>query len=463
MNTTHPVRLVTSVAVISLALAACGATSDNDNGDTSGTSDTGSGTGHAGSDSAVTSTGEAADEGGNDDDDHDHDDRDHEADDHDDHDESGAAEHHAPVPRLTVTYDGGLLVLDAETLEVEADLELPGFNRINDAGDGRHVLVSTEGGWAPLDAGSWSEPHGDHDHYYTAVPELHDVLVEAEMPAHVVNHDGLTALFDDGTGNITVLESDTWADAIENGAVDATRTLTTDAPHHGVAVADTDGRMLVSVGDEDGRTGAVLLDESDTVVEESDQCPGLHGETVANGDLFIVGCEDGALILHDDHFHKATSPDDFGRIGNAYGFDDSPIVLGDYRSDPDGGPLTQVSLLNTDSEEIQLVELGDGVEYTFRNLARGGEGEALVLGSDGELRVINPETGEIEQSIPVIDPWEVPEDWQEAQPNLIQSGWLAYVTDPANDAIHIVDYSRGEVWKSVEILHTPIEMVATTG
>lgn len=453
MKTSRKTPALAGIAVLSFVLAACGS---DDNEADEPTTDL----------PAVGQTDEPTDAH---DDDHGHDDHGHDDDDHDHgHDddghgaEAGSAEHHAPVPRITVTYDGGLLVLDAETLEVEGDLELPGFNRINDAGDGRHVLVSTEGGWAPLDTGTWREPHGDHDHYYTQAPELHDVIVEAGMPAHVVVHDGLTALFDDATGDITVVESDDWTDAVEHRHVHTVREYSTPAAHHGVAIADTDGRLLVSEGDEDGRTGARLLDESNTVLEESDQCPGLHGETVAGDDLFVVGCEDGALILHGDHFHKVSSPDEFGRIGNAYGFVDSAIVLGDYRNDPDGGiALNQISLIDTEAETIELVDIG--VEYTWRGLARGGEGEVLVLGNDGELRVINPETGETEQSIPVLEAWDVPEDWQEAHPALIQLDWMAYVTDPANNSIHIVDYSGGEVWRSVEVPHAPIEIVGTTG
>ena len=65
------------------------------------------------------------------------------------------AEAAAATPRLTVTYDGGVQVLDATTLEVLADLPLAGFNRLNPAGDGRHVMVSTEGGFRVLDAGTW--------------------------------------------------------------------------------------------------------------------------------------------------------------------------------------------------------------------------------------------------------------------------------------------------------------------
>lgn len=374
---------------------------------------------------------------------------------------SGATEAAAQTPRLALTYDGGLLVLDATTLEVEADLELAGFNRIKGAGDGRHVLVSTEGGWAVLDAGTWTQVHGDHDHYYTAAPALHDVLVEADRPAHVVVHDGLTALFDDGTGDVTVVPADGWTDAVEAGQVAPTRTYTTPSPHHGVAIADSAGRLLVTEGTEEARTGARLL-STDAVLDESDECPGVHGETVAGEDTFLVGCEDGVLVVHDDHFHKIASPDAFGRIGNAFGVADSSLVLGDYKTDPEGGiGLTQVSLVDAEAETIRLVDVGS--EYTWRGLARGDGGEALVLGADGGLRVLDPATGETVRTIEVTGSWAVPEAWQAAHPALTVLDGMAYVTEPATSTVHIVDYVEGSVWKSVEVPHAPIEMVGVTG
>src|SRR5690606_5177953 len=147
------------------------------------------------------------------------------------------------VPRLAVTYDGGVQVLDATTLEVVGDLALDGFARLNPAGDGRHLLVSTTGGFRVLDAGTWAEPHGDHAHHYTADPTLTDVTYAAEKPGHVVVHDGRTALFDDGTGDVTVLDSAAVADP--HGLDDA-RTLTTPSPHHGVAVELGDGPLVVA-------------------------------------------------------------------------------------------------------------------------------------------------------------------------------------------------------------------------
>src|SRR5699024_3731865 len=123
-------------------------------------------------------------------------------------------EQRAATPRLVATYDGGLLVLDSGTLETVADIPLDGFARVNPAGDGRHVAVSTEGGFRLLDAGTWTEPHGDHSHHYTSAPTLTDAGVDAGTPGHVVVHDGKTAFFDDGSGLATVVASDSVADEV---------------------------------------------------------------------------------------------------------------------------------------------------------------------------------------------------------------------------------------------------------
>lgn len=99
-----------------------------------------------------------------------------EAHDHDGHEAEGsstAVEVSSPQARIVTTYDGGIITLDANTLEVLDDTELAGFNRLNSAGDGRHVFVSTGGGFQLFDTGAWTEPHGDHTHSYTATPQLH--------------------------------------------------------------------------------------------------------------------------------------------------------------------------------------------------------------------------------------------------------------------------------------------------
>ena len=391
-----------------------------------------------------------------------------EAEDHD-HDVSAATQQEAPTPRLVLTYDGGIVVIEADTLDTVADLSIEGFNRLNNAGDGRHVAVSTAGGWAVVDAGTWSEAHGDHSHYFTAEPELYGVVIEAETPGHVVVHDGLVSLFDDATGHVTVVEASEWADMAEHGHAHIVSEYDSEAAHHGVAVALADGGLVVTRGTSDGRTGAMLLDADGAEVAVSDACPGVHGETAfhtGRGDVVVTGCEDGALVFADGQVHKIAAPDAFGRIGNAFSVNDSSVVLGDYKTDPEGGiGLGQITLIDVDTESILVVDpfLEADAEYTWRGLARGVDGEALVLGTDGVLRVLDPVTGEQLRAIDVVEPWEVPAEWQTAHPALTVLEGMAYVTEPATGTIHIVDYVGGEVWKSAAIGVTMNEVVGVTG
>lgn len=377
---------------------------------------------------------------------------------HEEHESPDATEVQARTPRLAVTYDGGVLVLDAMSLETVGEIELEGFTRLNPAGDERHLMVSTTGGFQALDLGSWAEAHGDHSHYWTADPILTDVTYEASEPGHVVVHEGRTALFDDGTGLVRVLDSAHVADA------DATaREYTTPSAHHGVAVELTDDTLVVSEGTEDARTGIRALDGDGKEIAASDECPGVHGEAVAADEAVVIGCEDGAVVYADGKITKVSSPDDYGRIGNQAGTEASPVVLGDYKKDKDAEleRPTQVSLIDTRSGDLQLVDLPSS--YTFRSLARGDDGEALVLGTDGQVHVIDPESGELARSIPVIDEWEEPVEWQEPRPAILTLDGSVYVTDPANDSIHAVDVESGEVWKSAELGVTPNELNGVTG
>ncbi|WP_380167711.1 hypothetical protein [Jannaschia sp. R86511] len=203
--------------------------------------------------------------------------------------EPEATEAEASAPRLAVTHAEGILVLDASSLETVAELDLEGFTRLNPAGDGRHVVVSTTGGFAVLDTGTWARPHGDHDHYYTAEPRLSSVMFPAEEPGHVVSHAGRTVLFDDGTGGIVSIASgdvdDPDASRVENATAD---------PHHGVAVELADGSMVVTEGTADARSTVRVLDPDGDELARTDDCPGVHGEATAADEAVVVGCEDGS-------------------------------------------------------------------------------------------------------------------------------------------------------------------------
>lgn len=356
---------------------------------------------------------------------------------------SEQTEQRGATPRLAATYDGGVLVLDAGTLDVVADLPVEGYNRLAPAGDDRHVAVSTSGGFRLLDTGTWAEPHGDHAHHYTAAPGLTEVRVEATKPGHVVVHDGWTTFFDDGTGEITVIGSVEVADV----AAERREVPSADA-HHGVAVVvgdDDDDNVVVStVGDADSRVGLLTRDRSGAEIARTAECPGVHGEAAAR-DALVFGCTDGVVVYSEGRFTKVASPDGYGRIGNQAGSPVSEVVLGDYKVDEDAEleRPERISLIDTTTNTLRLVDLP--ASYSFRSLGRGPAGEALVLGTDGRLHVVDPGSGELVQSIEVVEPWTEPTEWQEPRPTLYVQGGAAYVTEPASGRLVVVDLATGQV------------------
>lgn len=362
----------------------------------------------------------------------------------------------AATPRLAVSYDGGVVVLDAATLETVDEITgIEGFTRLNPAGDGRHVFVSGSGAFTALDAGTWTKG----SQFYTGAPALTDVKFDATTPGHVVRHDGKTVLFDDGTGLVQTFESAALLDGTKPETVD----YTTPEAHHGVAIELSDSSLLTTLGNEDERTGIVVLDKDRKEIVRNEQCPGVHGEAVAADETVVVGCEDGLLIYRDGKITKAQSPDAYGRIGNQAGDEDSPVLLGDYKVDPDAEleRPTRVSLTDTVSGELTLVDLG--TSYTFRSLGRGPAGEAIVLGTDGALHVIDVNTKAVTKSISVVDAWEEPVEWQEPRPALFVQGGTAFVSDPAKDSVHAVDLATGAITATGVLDHTPNELTGVTG
>ncbi len=340
---------------------------------------------------------------------------------------------------LVATFDGGLYILDGESLKLARTIELPGFNRVNPAGDEDHVIVSTADGFRVLNATGQT---------------LTDIEYKGAKPGHVVRHAGRTVLFTDGTGEVNVFDP---AD-LSSGKKPEGRTYTSAEAHHGVAIELANGELLTTLGTEEKRTGALVLDKNDKEIARNENCPGVHGEAAARNEAVAVGCEDGILIYKDGTFTKIDAPDDYGRIGNQAGSDTSPVLLGDYKTDPEAEleRPTRVSLIDTETKKLRLVDLG--TSYSFRSLARGPHGEALVLGTDGALHVIDQDTGRIERKIPVVGEWQEPLDWQQARPTLFVRDHTAYVSDPGKKTLHAVDLETGRKTASVTLPESTNEL-----
>ncbi|MDN6661894.1 MAG: hypothetical protein L0L26_08565 [Corynebacterium variabile] len=368
----------------------------------------------------------------------------------------------AAQPRILTTYDGGILTLDADTLDVIADEKIEGFNRLNPVGDGRHALVSTSKGFQLFDAGVWTEPHGDHSHSYATDPEFTDVVYSVDKPGHVVRHDGKTILFSDGDGKIQVFDTASFLETTGEG--DAPEpTVTETEPHHGVAIEMSDGTLVRTEGTEEYRDTVVAVDADGQETARSTECPGVHGEAAAQGEAAAFGCEDGLLVFKDGDFTKIQATEKYARTGNQAGSEESTVVLGDYKTDEDAEleRPTKITLTDTVANTTKVVDLG--TSYSFRSLGRGPAGEALVLGTDGKLHVLDPASGEETAAWDVIDEWEEPIEWQDARPTLFVQGDRAYVSDPDTKELHVVDLKSGKVLTSAELPEAPNELTGVTG
>ncbi|MFJ3933959.1 zinc metallochaperone AztD [Streptomyces sp. NPDC090029] len=334
---------------------------------------------------------------------------------------------------LVATFDGGLYVLDGTTLKVARTVALPGFNRVNAAGDKTHVIVSTDTGFRVFDAARGAFTGAEF---------------KGPKPGHVVRHGGRTVLFTDGTGQVNVFDP---ADLLAAGKKPQGRSYTSATPHHGVAIELANGELLSTLGTEEKRTGALVVDKNGKEIKRAENCPGVHGEAAAKGEAVGLGCEDGVLLYKNGTFTKVDAPGDYARIGNQAGSDASPVLLGDFKTDPKAEleRPNRISLIDTRTATMKLVDLG--TSYSFRSLARGPHGEALVLGTNGVLHVIDPETGKVEKKIEAVGDWQEPLDWQQARPTLFVRDHTAYVSEPGKRQLHAFDLESGKKLRSVTL------------
>ncbi|MDR6200069.1 hypothetical protein QE374_001978 [Microbacterium sp. SORGH_AS428] len=353
--------------------------------------------------------------------------------------------------RVAISYEGGILVLDGTTLETVGDLASEEFTRLNRAGDGSHVLVTMSEGFQVLDTGAASGSE----------PVLTDLVFPADAPGHVVRHAGKTVLYADGTSDTTIVDTDAFASL--GDALPASTTIPGTEAHHGVSIVLEDGTFVTTVGSANGRTGITVRDADGAEIASNADCPGVHGEGTAADEVVVFGCENGALIYRDGEIAKVTAPDAYGRTGNIFVTDTSPLVVGDYKNDPDaeGYLLSSVALIDTATASMEVVPLPEGVSYTFRDLARGPKDLGYILATDGSIHVIDPASGELVDEFPVIAAWEGPLEWQDPHPAIVVSGDIAYVTEPAAKKVHAVDLTSGEVLASTTLAVTPNEVAVS--
>jgi hypothetical protein len=141
------------------------------------------------------------------------------------------------------------------------------------------------------------------------------------------------------------------------------------------------------------------LDTPGVIIDEHDDCEGLHGEA-GNHAVVAFGCVDGVLLAEwhggSFSFHKILHPESLpaGRVGTLRAHDDLGTLIGNWGSDGfvvidhaaepavwthvDVGALRRNFLLTRDGATL-LVLAGDGKLHRFDPVSGAAKGDALEV------------------------------------------------------------------------------------
>jgi hypothetical protein len=356
-------------------------------------------------------------------------------------------------PRLVVAYDDHVEVFDAESIESLGSFATDSAVYVQTAADGRHVftLAHQDEKIGLLDSGTWTEAHGDHGHSFTLEPSETALDLDG-LSYHAVSDDERSVIWFDDLGAFGVLEHD----ELEGGTIEPQIIepgLTTEGePHHGVAVPTADGGFLATVSVEGEATGVAVLDAAGEEVTRFETCPGLHGETHVGETGYAFGCGTGVLVVDGGQARSIASPVEGAGTGTLASDHDSAVVAGTLSAEDRPELGTQLALYDTAAGTSTAVELG----AAYSNVVVS-EGRAIVIGTDGALRVVDLASGAV-ATVPAIVEWEKTDDWQEPRPYLAVSGDTVWISDPHAGAIHTLDLATSAL-ESVEVDGAPGRLV----
>ncbi|MCO6391372.1 hypothetical protein GTW25_10060 [Aliihoeflea aestuarii] len=359
-------------------------------------------------------------------------------------------DHADGVVRAFDIHDGAA----AGTFEID---QTPALTR-SESGRTLFAVQGDTGKVAVISTGISFEDHGDHADLKVEDAALLDVAIEGVKPAHVVEGSGRIALFDDGSGDVSLFA--------ESGVLDGNfepRILKPGAAHHGLAAPMGD-HLVVSVPHENAdepRVGLKVVDADGDQVGEVVSCPGVHGQA-QSARLFAFGCRDGIVIA---------SPGTGGEAPTLRHVPTADLGEGNV-STLKGGTAMTYFLGNYGPSSVVVIEPGDETGFTKIDLPTRRVDFALdpalprnayVLTEDGQLHLIDIVAGTIAQSAAVTEPYSMDGHWRDPRPRLAVAGDRIALTDPREGVVRLISTETLEETGTIEIEGTPYTIVTVGG
>lgn len=311
---------------------------------------------------------------------------------------------------------------------------------------------------AVIDTGIAFEDHGDHADITVAEPRLLPVEIAGTRPAHVVEGSGTIAIFDDGTGGVTL-----FAEGGVLGEGFDPVTLEPGAAHHGLA-APMGNHIVVSVPSETTdapRVGLKVIDREGVQVGEVVACPGVHGQAQSAG-VFAFGCRDGVVFATPSGgsappvlAHVPTADLGEGHVSTLRGGTALKFFLGNF------GPGAVVLIEPGSEDPFRRIDLPTRrIDFALDPVhARN----AFILTEDGQLHLLDVIAGEITQSLQVTEPYSMDGHWRDPRPRLAVAGDHVAITDPLRGLVRLIGIDSFAEERTIPVEGVPYTIVAVGG
>jgi len=313
-----------------------------------------------------------------------------------------------------------------------------------------------------LNSGVRLTSHGDHSDIAVTEPSAVSGVLTGPRPFHVVSHGGITTISYDKGGYAEMLP-DT---ALQNGDVEVTRFPQARA-HHGFVAPF--GDVILSTVTSDvpvegdaapPRLGLQAFDAAGQPASDLATCTGIHGEAFS-GAYLAAGCKEGIAIVRDGaegpEFGLLPYPTDLPQAttGTLLGADAMQVFLGNH------GPDGLVVIDPEDEPHFRHVTL------PFRRvdfvLDPAKPQFAYVLTEDGTLHRLDMLSARIDKSEKVTGPYSMDGHWNDARPRLAVAGEAILVTDPAEQALHLVSSDTLAETRRIPVEGQPFNLVVVGG